>query len=139
VRVENSDGSSLGLSDLALGSPGRAVAWITDAGDRVLMAPTARFRRGAEAELYYEVRGASPGLTYRHEITVFRPGKARSDRGRSLVTVSFDEEARSDVVRSHRIVRLDRLNEGSYLMEVKVTAPDGTSRVRLRSLQLIGD
>jgi GWxTD domain-containing protein len=139
VRVDNADGSFLALSDLALGSPGRAVAWITDAGDRVLLAPTARFRRGAEAELYYEVRGARADLTYRHEITVFRPGKAPSDRRRSLVAVSFDEKAQSTIIRSHRTVRLDRLKEGSYLMEVKVTAPDGSSRVRLRSLQVIGD
>jgi hypothetical protein len=34
-------------------------------------------------------------------------------------------------------VRLDRLKEGNYLMEVKVTAPDGSSEIRQRLLRLI--
>ena len=137
VRVGNSDGTSLDLSDIALGSPGRAVSWITDAGDAVLLAPSSLFRKGAEAELYYEVRGATPGQTYRHEITVFRPGRRPSDRRRSLVAVSFEEETAAGVIRSHRTVPLAGLKEGSYLMEVKVTAPDGSSQVRHRELTVI--
>jgi hypothetical protein len=137
VQVGNSDGTSLGLSDIALGSPGRAVSWITEAADTVLLAPSSLFRKGSEVELYFEASGATPGLVYRHEITVFRSENRPSDRRRPLVVISFDEEAAASVIRSHRTLRLDGLKEGSYLVEVRITAPDGTARIRQRSLQLI--
>jgi hypothetical protein len=88
-------------------------------------------------ELYYEVSGSAPGLQYRHEITVLRSDGRDSKRKRPLVALSFDEAATDSVIRSQRVVRLDRLKEGSYLVEVKITAPDGTSRARQRSLRVI--
>ncbi|MEO8090020.1 MAG: GWxTD domain-containing protein [Gemmatimonadales bacterium] len=137
VRVGNTDGASLGLSDIALGSPGRAVSWITDHADTVLLAPSARFRLGSEVGLYYEVSGATPGMMYRHEVTVLRPGKRASEKGRPLVALSFDEEAADSTIRSHRTVQLDGLKEGSYVMEVRISAPEGSSQLRQRSLRLI--
>jgi hypothetical protein len=130
-------GSSLELSDIALGSRGRAVTWITDAADSVLLAPSGLFRKGADVELYYEVSGARPGELYRHEITVLRSGARAAKRREPLVTLSFEESAEDSIIRSQRVVRLDRLKEGSYLVEVKVTAPEGSSRIRQRSLRLI--
>ena len=103
----------------------------------MLLAPSSLFRKGSEVELYFEARGATPGLVYRHDITVFRSDNRSSDRRRPLVVISFDEEAAASVIRSHRTLRLDGLKEGSYLMEVKITAPDGTARIRQTSLQLI--
>jgi GWxTD domain-containing protein len=138
VRVANTDGTSMGLSDIALGSPGRAVSWITDAGDKVLLAPSALFRRGAEVETYYEVTGAMAQGLYRHEITVLRPSAREADaKRRPLVSLSFDEAAAGEVIRSRRTVRLERLKPGSYIVEVRVTSPDGTSQVRRRSIRLI--
>jgi hypothetical protein len=136
VRVGNSDGASLELSDIALGSPGRAASWVTEVTDTVLLAPASLFRKGSAVELYYEAAGATSGLVYRHEITVFRSGNRPSDR-RPLVAVSFDEKATGPVIRSHRTLRQDRLKAGSYQMEVRITAPDGTLRTRQRSLRLI--
>jgi GWxTD domain-containing protein len=137
VRVGNPDGISLGLSDIALGTPGRAVTWINEVADTVLLAPSSRFRMGAEIELYYEASGAKPGLRYRHEITVLRASARSSDRRRPLVALSFDEEAADSVVRSRRLVRLERLKTGSYAVEVRVTAPDGSSQARRRLIRLI--
>jgi GWxTD domain-containing protein len=137
VRVAAVDGASLVLSDVALGSPGRAVSWVTDAADTVLLAPSALFRKGADLQLYYEASGATPGLQYRHRITVLRAGGRDSERRRPLVALSFEEAAADSIIRSQRIVRLERLQEGSYVVEVKITAPDGTARARQRSLQLI--
>jgi len=137
VRVGNVDGTALELSDIALGSPGRAVSWITEVAGTVLLAPSSLFRKGAEVELYFEARGAIPGLMYRHEITVSRSGKRPSYRKRPLVAVSFDEKATASVIRSHRTVRLDRLKEGSYLLQVKITAPDGSWQMRQRPIRLI--
>jgi GWxTD domain-containing protein len=137
VMVAAPGGPSLALSDLALGTRGRAISWVTDAADTVLLAPSAVFRKGADVELYYEASGATPELQYRHEITVLKSDGRKSKRKRPLVALSFDEAATDSVIRSQRVVRLDRLKEGSYLVEVKITAPDGTSRVRQRSLRLI--
>lgn len=137
VRVSNSDGTSLEVSDIALGSPGRAVSWVTDVADTVLLAPSPRFRKGSAVGLYYEVTGAIPGLLYRHEVTVLRPAKRAPDKRRPLVAVSFDEEAGDSVIRSHRTVQLEGLKEGSYLMEVKITGPEGSSETRQRPIRVI--
>jgi len=137
VRVGASDGASLELSDIALGSPGRAVSWITDVADTVLLAPSPRFRKGSDVGLYYEVTGATPGVTYRHEVTVLQLAKRASDKGRPLVALSFDEEATDSVIRSHRTVRLQGLKEGSYLMEVKITGPEGSSQMRWRPIRVL--
>ncbi len=137
VTVADIYSGRLSLSDLALGSPGRAIPWVTDAADTVLLAPSALFRRGSEIRLYYETGGVTRGLRYRHEITVLRPEGRGGRRGRPLVALSFDEEARDSVMRSHRSVRLERLKEGGYVVEVKVTGPDGESQLRRRAIRLI--
>jgi len=133
VRVAKMDGTTLGLSDIALGSSGRAVPWVNEAGERILLAPSRLFRRAAEVETYYEVTGAVPDQLYRHEITVLRP----DDERRPLVSLSFLEAAAGEVIRSRRTVRLERVKLGSYLVEVKVTAPDGQSQVRRRMIRVI--
>ncbi len=137
VMVAAMDGPSLALSDIALGSRGRAVPWVTDAADTVLLAPSGLFRKGSDMELYYEASGAKPGSWYRHEITVLRGGKPESKSKQPLVALSFEEVAADSVIRSRRVVRLERLKEGSYSVEVKITAPDGTSRTRQRPFRII--
>ena len=137
VDVATTDGGELELSDLALGVKDRSVAWITDAADTVLLAPSKTFRKGSELELYYEVAGAIAGGTYRHEITVLRPEAGRSTRRRPLVALSFEEAAGESRIRSHRTVTLDRLKEGSYVVEVKVSGSGGPTEVRRRSIHII--
>jgi GWxTD domain-containing protein len=137
VTVADIYSGRLSLSDLALGAPGRAIPWVTDAADTVLLAPSALFRRGSEIRLYYETSGVRRGFRYRHEITVLRPNRRDGRRGRPLVALSFEEEAPDSVMRSRRSVRLGKLKEGSYVVEVKVTAPDGEVQVRRRDIRLI--
>ncbi len=137
VTVTDIYSGRLSLSDLALGTPGRAIPWVTDAADTVLLAPSALFRRGSEIRLYYETSGVTRGLRYRHEITVLRPEGRDGRRGRPLVALSFEEEAPDSVMRSRRSVRLERLKEGSYVVEVMVTGPDGESQLRRRAIRLI--
>ena len=136
VDVAASDGRELELSDLALGVEARSVPWVTDAADTVLLAPSQIFRRGSDLELYYEVAGATARTSYRHEITVLKGENRRSGR-RPLVSLAFDEAAADSLIRSHRTVRLDRLKEGSYLVEVKVSSARGESQVRRRSIRII--
>jgi GWxTD domain-containing protein len=135
VRVGTTDPRFLSLSDVALGTPGRSVAWRSDVGDTVLMAPSALFHRGLDVGLYYEVTGAVRGENYRHTVTVFN---AKDRAGAApLVSLFFDEAAAGEVIRSHRVVRLNRLKAGSYVVEVSVSGSDGSSQTRRRGIRLI--
>jgi GWxTD domain-containing protein len=135
VRVGTTDTRFLSLSDIALGTPGRSVPWLTGEGDTVFMAPSALFRRGLDVGLYYEVTGAAPGHEYRHSITVFG-AKDRADSS-PLVSLFFDEAAAGEVIRSRRLVRLNQLKSGNYIVEVSVTGSDGSSQTRRRGIRLI--
>jgi GWxTD domain-containing protein len=137
VLVAHTSESLLSLSDIALGTPGRAVPWVTEAADTVLLAPSGLIRERAEMQIYYEAGGVRRGH-YRHEISVFRPdGRGNTDR-RPLVSVAFEELATGPTIRSRRTVRLEQLEQGRYVVEVRLTGPDGQSQVRRRSIQLIG-
>jgi GWxTD domain-containing protein len=137
VEVAARDRGQLELSDLALGVRGRSVAWITDAADTVLLAPSKIFRKGADLELYYEVAGATAGASYRHKITVLNAEVGKSTRRRPLVALSFEEAAADSLIRSHRTITLDRLKVGSYVVEVKVNGNDGAAETRRRSIRII--
>lgn len=138
VLVATSDPRVLSLSDIALGTPGRSVPWINDLGDSVFMAPSKLFRRGLDVGLYYEVTGAVTGQQYRHHITVLRPSD-RPDRSpqHPLVSLSFDEAATGEVIRSRRVVRMDQLKPGDYVVEVTVAGPDGQVQSRRRAIRLL--
>jgi hypothetical protein len=88
--------------------------------------------------IYYEVRGVTTGAGYRHQIAVLRPGPQTGDQ-RPLVALSFDEVAASPVIRSRRVVRLDQLKRGSYMVEVRVSGPAGQQQVRRRLIHITGN
>jgi GWxTD domain-containing protein len=137
VLVAHSGEAALSLSDIALGSPGRAVAWRTDVGDTVLLAPSALFREQSQVEIYYEVQGARPGTAYHHEIAVLKPSRIGSDQRQPLVSLGFDEVAVNQVIRSRRVIRLDQLKRESYVVEVRVSGPDGKVQARRRLMRLV--
>ena len=136
VRVAATTGPTFSLSDIALGTKGRAVSWVTDAADTVLLAPSELFRKGAEIEIYYEAAGAAPLGRYRHEISVL-PWNTAGSKRRPLVSLSFEEAAGGEVIRSRRMARLEGVKPGNYVVEVKMTAPDGSVQVRQRDIRLI--
>ena len=53
------------------------------------------------------------------------------------MALSFEEAAADSLIRSHRTVKLERLKEGSYVVEVKVSANGGEPEVRRRSIRII--
>jgi hypothetical protein len=112
------------------------VSWVTDAADTVLLAPSELFRKGAEIEIYYEAGGATARGQYRHEISVL-PWNEQGSKRRPLVSLSFEEEAPAEVIRSRRTARLERLKPGHYVVEVKVTGRDGDYQIRQRPIRLI--
>jgi hypothetical protein len=137
VLVAHDGEHALALSDIALGSPGRAVFWTNDAGETVLLAPSSLFRERSEVQVYYEVSGVAADQGYRHEITIFRSAGRLGASSRPVVAVSFEEAAAGAVVRSRRTVQLEGLKKGDYVVQVKITGPDGETQIRRRSLRLI--
>jgi GWxTD domain-containing protein len=137
VLVPHDGEDALSLSDIALGSLRRAVSWINETGDTVLLAPSSLFRERAEVQVYYEVRGAMPDQNYRHEIIIFQDRGRPGPRSRPLVAASFEEVAAGSVIHSSRTVQLEGLKKGAYVMEVKITAPDGATQLRRRHLTVI--
>jgi GWxTD domain-containing protein len=103
-------GPTLSVSDLALGIGRASARWEPVVGDTVLLTPFSLFLERSEVELYYEVRPAAPGTTYRHAIAVYR---ARGD-GR---------------VEERPVVTLG--------VEVRVAAPGGPSDVRRRHILVV--
>jgi GWxTD domain-containing protein len=132
-----SPGPALSLSDLALGIRAASAHWMPTPGDTVLLTPFDLFLAGSSVELYYEAAGAQAGTTYRHEIGVFRVGRADKVEARPVVTLRVDEAAGADVIRAHRTLQLARLKPGAYVVELKVTAPSGSSDVRRRAIRVI--
>ena len=137
VDVAGTHGGELELSDLALGVEARSVPWITDAADTVLLAPSKIFGKGSNLELYYEVAGATAAASYRHEITILKAETGKSERRRPLVALSFEEAAIDSLIRSHRTVNLERLKQGSYVVEVVVSGRGGEPEVRRRPVWII--
>ena len=136
VLVAHTSESILSLSDIALGTRGRAVPWITEAADTVLLAPSGLFRERSEIQIYYEAGGVHPGR-YRHEITVLRPEERRDKSRRPVVSAAFEEVATGPTIRSRRTVRLERLKQGSYVVEVRVVGGDGRVEVRRRGFRVV--
>ncbi|HKH83644.1 MAG TPA: GWxTD domain-containing protein [Gemmatimonadales bacterium] len=137
VEVADTRAETIQLSDIALGSRGRAISWVSDAADTVLLAPTGLLRKKSDVELYYEATGAQPGLKYRHEITVLRAEGRRTSRRQPLVALSFEEDAANAVIRSHRSVYVSRLKEGRYVIEIRVSGGSGPAAVRRRGFTII--
>jgi GWxTD domain-containing protein len=129
---------NLELSDLAMGAAGMSATWQPTPADTVLLTPFDLFRAGGEVGLYYEAGGAEPSASYRHEIAVFRMkgDPARPER-RPAVSLAFEEPARETTLRSHRTLQLGRLRPGRYLVEVRVSGPDGATSTRRREIQVV--
>jgi GWxTD domain-containing protein len=130
-------GPGLSLSDLALGIRAASARWQPTPSDTVLLTPFDLFLAGSQVELYYEVSGARAGAAYRHEIGVFRVGRDDRVQDRPLVTLRVEEAAAGEVVRAHRTLQLAKLKPGTYVVEVRVAAPDGTADVRRRAIRVV--
>ncbi|HEY7504861.1 MAG TPA: GWxTD domain-containing protein [Gemmatimonadales bacterium] len=137
VRVDRLAGA-LSLSDLALGIRGASAVWEPVPGDTVLLTPFDLFPEGGEVELYYEAGGATPGISYRHDIAVYRVrGKPGVAERRPVVTLGFDEPAPDTLLRAHRVLQLARLKPGRYVIEVKLSAPEGEAAARRREFIVV--
>ena len=66
-------------------------------------------------------------------------GSAGDDRveDRPVVSLHVDEAAGGDPIRAHRTLQLARLKPGRYVVEVKVTGPDGRVDARRRAIRVV--
>ena len=145
LTVPALDGQGFTASDLVVGRAGGGLVW-TPVGDTVLLNPLERYPTGSVAELYYELFGLAPGVTYHTEVRLERLG------GRSLfgrigglfggrrppVLLEFDATAAGPVTRIHRGVSLRDVAPGNYVLSVVLSDPaSGTRVTRQRRLQVV--
>lgn len=137
IRVAPS-GTGLSLGDLALGVVGASAIWLPTPVDTAHMTPFGIVLQGSELELYYEATGASPGANYAHEIAVYRlKGDPAVAGRRPVVRLGFTEAAADSIIRARRTLQLRRLKPARYLVEVRISGPDGFGDVRRREIRVL--
>jgi hypothetical protein len=140
VDVPAATGTTLALSDLALGTRTVRLPWQTTTGDTAWMHPGRSFTPREPLELYFEVLGLTSGTSYRVDIAVIRVSgrDAISDAAERVIaeggspdlTLGFDQRHPGGVAGISREVSLARLRPGEYVLEVTVHTPDGARAVR---------
>jgi GWxTD domain-containing protein len=139
VRVADR-GRGLALSDLALGLPAASATWHPTPADTVRLTPFDLFPERSDIELYYEAAGPSPAASYRHDIAVYRVKEdpPRVER-RPVVSLSVEEPAGSEVLRSHRRLQLGQLKPGRYVVEVRLSGDGAIAATRSRAFTVVPD
>jgi hypothetical protein len=132
------DGPGLALSDLAVGVDGASVLWQPTPSDTAFLTPFGMVPESRGAELYYEVTGAQTGASYAHEIAVYRlKGDQSVPERRPVVRLRFDEVAAGPIIHARRTLQLRRLKPGRYLLDVRVSGPDGSVDIRRREIRVL--
>jgi GWxTD domain-containing protein len=142
VRVGPVSSAALSLSDLVLGTRTANLTWRRTTDDTVLFNPLRTYRRSDEMELYYEIEGLKP-TPYNVELTVRRKGSGGGlfrkifGGGGAALRLKFDEQATTSTVSSHRLLKLDRLKPGNYILEVVVSDAEGRKDRRQQEFQVV--
>ena len=145
VRVGPANPTSLGLSDLVLGSRTANLSWRRTPDDTVVFNPLRTYRRSDEMELYYEIEGLRPS-PYTVELEVRKRGssgglfrKIFGGGGGAAIRLKFQEQATTPFVTTHRTLRLDRLKPGDYELDLLVVDADGRKDRRSQEFQVVED
>jgi GWxTD domain-containing protein len=142
IRVGPANPTSLGLSDLVLGSRTANLSWRRTADDTVLFNPLRTYRRSDEMELYYEIEGLHPS-PYTIQVEVRKKGSGGGlfrkifGGGGAAIRLKFEEQATTPFVTSHRRLRLDRLKPGNYVLELLVVDAAGRKDRRSQEFQVV--
>jgi GWxTD domain-containing protein len=144
VRVGPLTSTALSLSDLVLGTRSANLTWRRTPDDTVLFNPLRTYKRSEEMELYYEIEGLKP-TPYNVELTVKRKGSGGGlfrkifGGGGAALRLKFDEQATTSKVSSHRLLKLDRLKPGNYVLEVVVADAEGRKDRRQQEFQVVDE
>ena len=142
VRVGPATSAALSLSDLVLGSRSANLAWRRTPDDTVLFNPLRTYRRDEEMELYYEIDGLRP-TPYTVELAVKKKGGGGGlfrkifGGGGAAIKLKFQEQATTPKVTTHRLLQLDRLKPGEYVLEVQVTDANGRKDRRTQEFRVV--
>jgi GWxTD domain-containing protein len=142
VRVGATNSSSLGLSDLVLGSRTANLTWRRTPDDTVIFNPLRTYKRSEEMELYYEIEGLRP-TPYTVELEVRKKGsggglfKKIFGGGGAAIRLKFEQQATTTNVSTHRSLKLDRLKPGNYVLSLMVVDSEGRKDQRMREFQVV--
>jgi hypothetical protein len=145
VRVGGASSLGLALSDLVLGNRSSNLTWLRSPQDTVLFNPLQTFKRSDEMQLYYEVGGLRPGKPYEVQVAVRKQGgsgglfKKIFGGGGAAITLKFDAQAASSFESAHRGLKLDRLKQGHYVLELTVADQEGRKDQRLRPFEVVDE
>jgi len=128
LHVAAMAGSTLTLSDLALGTGRVPLPWVVAGTDTAWLNPLHTFRSSDPVHLFFEVGGVPIGAPYRLQLAVLRPG------GRTAqMQFGFNENASRVPDRIRQVLDIGRLGAGKYVLEVTVSLPSGARAVRRQS------
>jgi GWxTD domain-containing protein len=145
VRVGGASSLGLALSDLVLGNRSSNLTWLRSPRDTVLFNPLQTFKRSDEMQLYYEVAGLRPGKPYEVQVAVKKQGgsgglfKKIFGGGGAAISLKFNAQAASSFESAHRGLKLDRLKQGHYVLELTVTDQEGRKDQRLRPFEVVDE
>lgn len=124
-----SSSDSLHISDLVLGSNTSGLSW-SYRGERVALNPLDAYAKGADATLFYELVGLTPGRAY-EVVTAIRNEAAKpGDKPDLQYTVRLD--ATEPYTNMQRALGLKNLKAGAYILEVTVRAVGTTGGLTKR-------
>ncbi len=116
----------VGMSDLVLGSPARAIPWELD-GRSLLLSPSMRFARAEPVELYFQLWCDAPPRDVRVELALY--GTREQDTVPKLQR-GFDHRLTQRFAEIERILDFAKLDTGEYRLEVTVRTVEGAVLVQ---------
>ena len=118
VTVGRFDGHTLAVSDLVLSKDGKGAPWAPAPGDTAWFNPRTTWSRSDVLAVYHEVYGLGPGTEYREDLVLWRGKKAE-------LTLGWSGVAQQETLRVARMLALEKVKPGNYVMEFVVRLPDG--------------
>ena len=128
LHVPEVRAAELSMSDLVLGRTGSGQVWRAGA-QQVPLNPLNTYSKDGEVQVFYQLGGLVAGKTYATTVEVGAPGRD------AAVRVRFEETAESAETSVSRSIGLNRLDEGSYVLTVRLE--DELGRVQAERSQMI--
>lgn len=129
VNVRDFSGARLALSDLVLSKDGKGAPWAAAPGDTAWFNPRTTWNHTDVLAVYHEVYGLTPGSPYREEL-ILRKGK------KAALTLGWSGTAPDSTLRVARMLSLEKVKPGDYVMEFAVQLPDGQRTVTRQALRV---
>lgn len=129
VAVGRFDGTRLAVSDLVLSKDGKGAPWAPAPGDTAWFNPRTTWSRSDVLAVYHEVYGLEPGTEYREDLVLRRGKKAE-------LTLGWSGVAREETLRVARMLALEKVKPGNYIMEFVVRLPDGRKAMTRQAIKV---